>query len=183
MGLALMSTPSDVPSATGRRELATAHWQPSCMPAPRNLVRGAYRFRSTDYGAAPLDSDIIRSTAQGLGETSMGRFMALGSQRLEDVSIHLMTFAPALFAATPPTFTGSPLPTGASAQIAERGRTVYEEARCWECHGQSGRGNGPSAPTLKDDDGRPVIASDFTKRWQAKAGSGAPDVFRSFLPG
>ena len=148
------------------------------MPPPRDLRRGAYRFRSTEYGAAPLDTDIIGVVARGLGTTAMGRFLHLGVDRLENLAAHLETLAPAVFASDPPALPGHPMPAEAAAQLATRGRTIYEETRCWECHGKTGRGDGPSAATLKDDTGRLSTATNFTKRWQAKAGGGAPDIFR-----
>jgi DMSO reductase family type II enzyme heme b subunit len=153
------------------------------LPPPRDLVRGSYRFRSTVSGAAPLDSDIIGVTAHGLGDTAMGHFLALGSQRLEDVTAHVQSLAPTLFATTPPTITGSPMPTEPLMQLAERGRKVYESAKCTECHGATGRGDGPSAATLKDDAGHPSVATNLTKRWLFKAGSSSSDVFRTLASG
>jgi DMSO reductase family type II enzyme heme b subunit len=153
------------------------------MPLPRNLTKSDYRFRSTEYGAAPLDTDIIGTVSRGLEGTSMGRFLPLGGIRLEDVAAHVQTLAPELFATKPAPLAGSPIPAEPVAQMAARGRAVYEEARCWECHGKEGRGNGPSAATLKDDTERPSIATDLTKRWHMKAGGGAPSIFRLLTGG
>lgn len=153
------------------------------LPPPRNFLHGAYRVRSTEYGEAPLDSDLIGAIAHGLGSTSMGRFLTLGAERLENLAAHLMSFTPKLFANTPRTLTGSAVPPGATLQLAARGRTVYEEAKCAECHGAAGRGDGPAAATLKDDEGHPSIATDLTQRWRFKLGSGANDVFRTLTAG
>ncbi|MCC6764162.1 MAG: c-type cytochrome [Deltaproteobacteria bacterium] len=153
------------------------------LPPPRNFVHGAYRLRSTEFGEAPLDSDIIGSTAHGLGVTGMGRFLSLGVQRLEDVAATVMSFNPKLFAGTPKTLTGSPTPAQSIDQLAARGRAVYEEAKCAECHGATGRGDGPSASTLKDDEGHPSVATNLTQRWTFKIGSSANDVFRTLASG
>ncbi len=153
------------------------------LPPPRNFVHGAYRLRSTEFGEAPLDSDIIGTTAHGAGSTSMGRFLPLGTQRLEDVAAHVMSFDPTLFAGTPKTLTGSPTPARSTEQLAARGQVVYVEAGCAACHGKAGRGDGPSAATLKDDEGHPSIATNLTQRWTFKLGSGVNDVFRTLASG
>ncbi len=153
------------------------------MPPPRNFVHGSFRLRSTEYGAAPLDTDIIGVAAHGLGDTSMGRFLGLGSQHLEDVAKQVQSFAPKLFATTPKGLTGSPIPAESTSRLAALGRTVYDDAKCGECHGKAGRGDGPSAATLKDDEGHRSIATDLTKQWTLKAGGAPTDIFRTLLGG
>jgi DMSO reductase family type II enzyme heme b subunit len=153
------------------------------MPPPRNFVHGAYRLRSTEYGEAPIDSDIIGATAKGVGDTSMGRFLLLGSDRLDSLTKHVMSFDPKLFATTPKSLTGDPMPAGSTAQLAARGRVVYAEAKCSDCHGALGRGDGPQGLTLKDDEGHPSIPTDLTMRWKMKLGASANDVFRTLIAG
>lgn len=153
------------------------------FPAPTSFVKADYRFRSTPSGAAPLDTDIMGSTARGLGVTSMGKMLAIGGSQVEDMGKFLFTFAPERFASTPEIPPRSPVPAGALAEIAARGREVYAKAACAECHGDSGRGNGPAAATLKDDTGRPSIPTDLTKRWHYKGGLSAGDVYRTLTNG
>ncbi len=153
------------------------------LPAPRSFVKCDYRFRSTQAGAAPLDTDIIGSIVRGLGPTSMGKMIGIGGQQVEDIAKFLFTFAPDRFAETPPAMTGSPLPAGSIADLAARGREVYQKAGCAECHGLSGRGDGPKASTLKDDTGRPSIATDLTRRAQYKGGASANEIFRTLSTG
>lgn len=152
------------------------------MPPPRNFVHGAYRLRSTEYGAAPLESDIMGATARGVGSTSMGRFL-LGADRGENLTKHLMSFDPKLFVTPPNPLSGTPPPPGSPQQLATRGRTVYDEAKCGECHGAEGRGDGPSGLTLKDDENHPSIPTNLTMGWKMKLGSSANDVFRTLLAG
>ena len=40
-------------------------------------------------------------------------------------------------------------------QIIERGKEIWTAAKCWECHGQGGKGDGEKAAGLKDDLGLP----------------------------
>ena len=51
------------------------------------------------------------------------------------------------------------------------------------CHGETGRGEGPSAPTLKDDLGHPIRAADLTYRWTFRGGPRREDIFRTFSTG
>lgn len=153
------------------------------LPPPRNFVHGSYRLRSTDYGAAPIDSDIIGATANGVGDTSMGRFLILGADRLETLAKHVMSFNRTLFETLPDGVTGNPMPQGSTLQLATRGRAVYAEANCGECHGATGRGDGPKGLTLKDDEGHPSIPTNLTQRWKMKVGGTPNEVYRTLLTG
>ena len=51
------------------------------------------------------------------------------------------------------------------------------------CHGEAGRGDGPSAPTLIDDAGHPIRAADLTRRWTFRGGPTREDIFRTFSTG
>lgn len=153
------------------------------FPAPRSFVKANYRFRATEAEAAPLDTDLIGGIARGLGITSMGKMLGIGGSQVEDMAKFLMTFAPERFASPPPIPPATNAPTGALAEIAARGRDVYVKAGCAECHGTAGRGNGPAAATLKDDTGRPSIATDLTKRWHYKGGLSAAEIYRTLTNG
>lgn len=153
------------------------------FPAPRSFVKANYRFRVTEAEAAPLDTDLIGGIARGLGITSMGKMLGIGGSQVEDMAKHLTTFAPERFASPPPIPPTSPFPAGTLAEIAARGRDVYAKAGCADCHGATGRGNGPAAATLTDDTGRPSIATDLTKRWHYKGGISAAEFYRTLTTG
>ena len=53
----------------------------------------------------------------------------------------------------------------ATKELIERGRQLYlsETIKCHSCHGQDGKGTGPSGVGLKDDWGNPVTPRDFTQ--------------------
>ncbi len=156
---------------------------PELLPRPRDLVRADYRLRSTVYGSAPLDSDIIGSIARGLGKTSMGGFLPLGSLHLEDLGAHLIALAPDRFKAEAVTVPVTVVPAIPSSELVARGRGIYAQADCAECHGKQGRGDGPKAAALKDDTGRPAIPTDLTERWENKRAGTSTDIFRSVSTG
>jgi cytochrome c oxidase cbb3-type subunit 2 len=63
-----------------------------------------------------------------------------------------------------------------------QGKSVYEQMRCAECHGDSGRGDGPAAATAMNSDGTPGHVFDFTSG-RFKGGKRATDVYRTFMTG
>jgi mono/diheme cytochrome c family protein len=50
----------------------------------------------------------------------------------------------------------------AGAAILAKGANLYRELACASCHGDGGRGDGRTAPELKDYAGRPISPTDFT---------------------
>ena len=52
-----------------------------------------------------------------------------------------------------------------------------------KCHGDLGRGDGPSAPTLTDDLGQPIRAANLTQSWTFRGGSSREDIFRTMTTG
>jgi mono/diheme cytochrome c family protein len=73
-------------------------------------------------------------------------------------------------------------PTATDESI-ELGKKLYVETGCGKCHGDLGRGDGPSAPTLTDDLGQPIRAADLTQPWTFRAGSSREDIFRTMTTG
>ncbi len=145
-------------------------------PPPRNFVTAAYHLRSTLSGSPPLDTDVIGASARGMGDTAMGRFMPVGVQTLEDLAAYLRTFAPDVFAKESKTLPPSGMPMEAAEKLEARGRQVYDDAGCADCHGKYRRGDGPSGSNLKGEGGRPSFATDLTKRWQIRGGGAAADM-------
>jgi mono/diheme cytochrome c family protein len=68
-------------------------------------------------------------------------------------------------------------------ESAAAGRKVYEDTGCINCHGDLGRGDGPSARTLVDDWGFPIKPADFTQRFTFRGGPTREDIFRTMTTG
>jgi cytochrome c oxidase cbb3-type subunit 2 len=79
-----------------------------------------------------------------------------------------------------PIFIAEPPP--ASKTLVQRGAEVWKQAKCWECHGQEGKGDGEKAEGLKDDFGFPIPPANLTTG-QFKSGPTAKDIFRTMSTG
>jgi cytochrome c oxidase cbb3-type subunit I/II len=79
-----------------------------------------------------------------------------------------------------PLYIGTPPPP--APELVARGQEVWQQAKCWECHGQTGKGDGPKSAELKDDAGFPVLPADLTTG-QFKSGPAVEDIFRTMSTG
>jgi len=130
----------------------------------------------------PTDGDLFRTITRGVRWTAMPTWHEVTDKERLAVITHLKTFSKrwAEDAPEPPvTIAAAPR---ATPELIAQGKTLYARAKCAECHGEGGRGDGPSAPTLRDDFDRPMRPADFT-RGELKAGAAVSDVFRTMTTG
>ncbi len=151
-------------------------------PRPRNFTLGAFKFRTTPSGSLPTDGDLYRTLTRGVRFTAMPTWHELPEKDRIAVIAFIKTFSsrwkeekpePAIVIAEPP----RPTP-----ELLERGRALYAQAKCFQCHGDGGRGDGPSADDLRDDLKFKVRPADFTKG-QFKGGSDVRDIYRTMTTG
>jgi mono/diheme cytochrome c family protein len=76
-----------------------------------------------------------------------------------------------------------PSAPGADEAALAEGREFYEKIECNKCHGEAGRGDGPSAPTLEDDDDLPVRAADLTENWFFNGGGSVEEIHERLVTG
>ena len=157
----------------------TADW---IDPRPRNFTTGTFKFRSTASGELPTDDDLLRTVTEGLHHTNMPRWAPLTARERADVVQFVKTLSPR-FTAEP---AGKPIaipPRPAfTPALVEQGRAVWGKMQCASCHGDGGKGDGPSASTLRDDWGYAIAPRDFTSG-PLKVGDAPEDLYRTFLTG
>ncbi|MDX1531636.1 MAG: c-type cytochrome [Rhodothermales bacterium] len=157
---------------------------PFFQPAPRDFTTGIFKFRSTPGGELPTDADLRRSIREGMPYTGMPGWPQLSEQEVQNLVYAIKTFnddfAGPYGVVEPIEIPDAP---GFSEAAAERGRAVYVENECFTCHGDQGRGNGESAPTLENHWGEPIRPADLTKRWTFSNGSEREDIYRTFTTG
>ena len=157
-------------------------------PKPRDFTSGKYKIRMTTTGNIPLDSDLNRAIRKGLYGTSMPAFPPayLSDAEVEAVVQYIKSFSPWFEdpeRQNPETITIPEPPPYDEESARTTGRQVYEETGCARCHGEEGRGDGPSAPTLVDDWGDHIKVADLTKPWTFRGGGTREDIFRSMSTG
>lgn len=152
-------------------------------PRPRDFTKGVFKCRSTASGSLPLDTDLFETIGRGLHASGMPGWFALTRQERVD----LLTYVKVLCPRFQQEKAGPPVPippeTASNAESIARGKQLYKKMECWKCHGQEGRGDGPSAPTLTDNKERPIPPYDFTTGERFKCGQTNEDLYRIFMTG
>jgi mono/diheme cytochrome c family protein len=69
-----------------------------------------------------------------------------------------------------------------NAESVMKGEKVYKDMKCWECHGDEGKGDGTKANDLKDDWGDQILPFNFTTG-TLKRGSSPENVYLTFTTG
>ena len=152
------------------------------FPRPRDFTLGVFKFRTTPSGSLPTDGDLYRTVTRGVRWTAMPTWHELTDKDRLAVITYIKTFSsrwkderpePAVVIGDPPK---------ATPDLVARGKDLYQKAKCFQCHGDTGKGDGDSAAELKDDFGFPIRPADFT-RGQFKGGSDVRDIFRTMTLG
>jgi cytochrome c oxidase cbb3-type subunit 2 len=151
-------------------------------PLPRDFTAGVFKFRTTPSGTLPTDGDLVRTITRGVRGTAMPTWHEVTEKERLAVVTYLKTLSKRWNDDAPEAPLVIPPPPRATPQLLADGKVLYERAKCAECHGEHGKGDGPSAATLKDDFDRPIRPADFT-RGEFKGGSSVTDVYRTMSTG
>ena len=169
--------------ADGRGNGAAA---PVLVPRPRDFAAAQFKLRTTENGSLPTDDDLIRTITYGVPGTSMpGWQKFLSTSDIAAVATYIKSFSPRFAAERPQTIAtvAASVPGAPTPQTVAAGKAVYEKLRCAACHGTDGKGTGAIATDLKDDDGRPLPATNLTEPWTFRGGATAQDVYLRFRTG
>lgn len=150
------------------------------FPQPRDFTKGVFKVRSTPTGEPPTDQDLFNTINKGLPGSAMPGFSSLQ----EDDRWALVQYVQKIahIEGTPERVikvTAAPTQTP---ELLSQGKALYQKLKCWECHGTEGKGDGPSAPELKDDSGYPAPPNNFT-RGIYKGGGDESDIYLRFTTG
>lgn len=157
---------------------------PFLLPKPRDFTPGKFKIRTTPSGALPTTQDLKNIIRIGMPYTAMPAWPQFSDQQLTNVAYYVKSFA-ADFAnpdRQPEPVQSPPVPA-LSGESIERGKQLYAELGCARCHGETGRSDGVSGPTLTDDWGYPIRPADLTRRWTFRGGPTREDIFRAFSTG
>ncbi|MBI3186222.1 MAG: c-type cytochrome [Myxococcales bacterium] len=155
-------------------------------PPPRDFTTGNYKFRSTPSGAVPLTEDLIRTVSEGIPGTFMPRWKEhLSGAEIAQVVEYLRELSPRFREEVPERVVppaDSLAPPESTEELIRRGEVLYRELQCTKCHGDAGRGDGPSAAELRDDLGRPILPTDFGAG-RFRGGARPEDLYRTMVSG
>lgn len=155
------------------------------LTKPRDFTSGIYKFRSTDSGSLPLETDLLRTITRGLARVSMPAFPLMPERDKLAVIEYVKSFYPKWEdEKTRRTIVPVPL---APADLGDRervlrGRYVYLEMQCSQCHGIDGRGSGATQTEYVDAWGHEQKPFNFT-RGSLKGGAAPEDIYRTFHTG
>jgi mono/diheme cytochrome c family protein len=150
---------------------------------PRNFVAAVFKCRSTPTGTLPLDSDIYNSIYRGFNFTNMPSWKALSAQNRADVVAFIKTFSARWVAEKPGDPIQVPPEPKLTVESIKHGGELFQKLECWKCHGQEGRGDGPSASTLTDSNDQPIRPYNFTSDNRSKCGRTNADLYKIFMTG
>jgi cytochrome c oxidase cbb3-type subunit I/II len=163
-------------------------------PQPRDLTTAAFKSRTTPSGSLPTDEDIFRTITRGVrrgqvmpawGNAADGHILA--EQDRWDLVDYVKRLSPRFRSEPVPEPIQIPTPPFATVgeappALISEGRMVYRMLQCWSCHGNAGKGDGPSSGDLVDDWEQPIHPFDFTSG-AFKFGDSPADVYRTFNTG
>jgi cytochrome c oxidase cbb3-type subunit 2 len=152
---------------------------------PRDFTSGIYKFRSTDSSSLPLESDLYRTITRGLARVSMPAFPFVPESEKVAVIEYVKSFYPR-WSEEKDQRVVVPVPRAPGdlndPQRILRGRVVYLEMQCSQCHGIDGQGTGATRTEYVDAWGNPQKPFNFT-RGALKGGNAPEDIYRTFHTG
>ncbi len=154
---------------------------PYSHPRPNDFTRGVFKFRSTESGQLPMLADLMRTIREGI-PGYMPSFRNLGEEKIRQVATYIAA-----------EFIREELPTETSIEYVEhvgpytysvdsvkRGKELYARLKCYECHGEDGRG---TRATLHDERGLSIKPVDLTRQETFGNGTSHEDIYRTIMTG
>jgi len=152
-------------------------------PKPRNFTIAIFRCRSTPTGTLPTDNDLYDTVGRGMLNSNMPHWLPLTPQDRVDLVAYVKHFSPRWETEKPGTPIVIPPEPPVTAERIKEGRVLFQKLECWKCHGVTGRGNGPSADTLTDDENRPIKPFNFHDSQRFKCGASDAAMYKDFMTG
>ncbi len=152
-------------------------------PKPRDFQLAIFKCRSTPTGTLPTDEDLFNTIARGLDRSNMPIWNTFTKDERADLVAWIKHFSPRWQNEK----AGAPIQIPTEPEVTpervKAGQEVFGRVQCWKCHGVEGKANGPSASTLTDDLGRPILPFNFTDGSRPKCGDTDRDIYKIFMTG
>ncbi len=161
------------------------------LTKPRNFNQGTFKIRHTASGQLPTDEDLFLTVKNGLPGSAMPPWDGiLTDQQIKQVvafvKVELVKDRKFDDPDEEITVIDYGKQTPSSEESIARGKEIFmTKAKCVECHGVEGRGNGNL--TQKDDWGFPIFPADLSKPWNLRGNRRDPynpqNIFREISTG
>ncbi len=156
-------------------------------PRPRNFVSALFKLRTTTTGNLPIDEDLFKTITNGMPGSAMPAFGTLLNEDERWQVIYYIKTLSDYFADKSLDPYNSKITIGSppvvTQDVIQKGRTAYEKAECFKCHGDQGKGNGDSASELTDQEGYRLLPRNLTKGWKYRGGTSLTDIYTRFTTG
>jgi cytochrome c oxidase cbb3-type subunit 2 len=152
-------------------------------PMPRNFVAATFKCRSTPTGTLPTDEDLYNAITRGLVDSGMPPWMELTDQQRADLVAFVKSFSPRWKSEQAGTPIQVPAESAVNLDSLKHGKELFTKLECFKCHGEQGRGDGPSAAALTDNNNQPIHPYDFESGTRFKCGSTNTDIYKIFMTG
>jgi len=174
------------PEGGGDGPESQTHW-----PRPRNFHAGTFKIRHTASGELPTERDLFLTVTNGLPGSAMPSFerKLTEQERHQVIAFITTTFVKDRNFQDPDEDFhvidyGQQVPS--SEESIKRGRDIFmNKAKCLECHGLDGRGDGNL--TMKDEWDNPIVPADLYKCWNFRGNRRDPynprNIFREVSTG
>jgi mono/diheme cytochrome c family protein len=168
---------------------------PGRAPQPRDFTSASFKLRSTPSGQLPTTADLFRTLTEGIrsaggpmtvglrGHRIMPSFRHMPEEQRLEVIEYVKSLNKGFWDRREIKTVSVPRRPPLTRERLERGRQLYADAECAKCHGETGRGDGPSAPTLKDEKELSIAATDLRRASRFKNGGRPEDVYRTLMTG
>ncbi len=155
----------------------------SMLPHPRDFTKGVYKIRTTASGEIPTDDDLRNIIATGMAGTAMPAWKpTLSDAEITAVIAYIKSLSSFFGNTKAKAIAVGKAPSTGAATLSD-GQATFRKLECFKCHGENGRGDGPSSPTLKDDYGNPIRAADLTENWKFRGGRDVTQIYTRLRTG
>lgn len=153
------------------------------IPPPRDFTLGMYKYKGSGPKSDLVrDEDLFNIITKGMPGTAMPAWEDVFSEKERWDLVAYVKALTDMFgkAANPPQIDfGKKI--SSSAESIEKGKKAFETAKCFECHGNGGKGD--LQKKLKEDSGIRVWPRNLTKPWTFRGGTTAEDIFSRVTAG
>lgn len=152
-------------------------------PWPRDFRKGIFKFRSTPTGTLVRDEDIYRTITLGIAGTAMPAWGDALSPEDTWALVNLIKSFSKRFRKEAPGQAIKIEPVASTPERIARGKELFFQNKCNDCHGDSGKGDGRLADSLIDAWRHAVFVHDITNPNHFKAGRQPEAIYRTISTG